>query len=127
MKRTLRWPIKVVDGRAEMTADPDDPNADPDDALGQVIAMRLLDNRGGNPFDALVGLQFDATFAAAGREGLARLEAGVREQFRDLERTRRARLADVVIHTVEGQTRVDVQYINLETGDRRRMGVSGGR
>jgi hypothetical protein len=127
MKRTLRWPIKVVDGRAELTADPDDPNADPDDALGQVIALRLLDNRGGNPFDAVAGLQFDAVFDAAGREGLARLEAGVREQFRDLERTKRARLADVVIRTDDGEVRLDVQYVNLETGDRRRLGVSGGR
>ena len=127
MKRTLRWPIVVSNGRAELTADPNDPAADPDDALGQVIAIRLLDNRGGNPFAEPAGLQFDPVFEATGREGRARFEAGIREQFRDLERTRRARLSEVTIRVTDGAMTADVQYENLETGDRRRLGVTGGR
>jgi hypothetical protein len=127
MKRTLRWPIVVSNGRAELTADPNDPMADPDDALGQVIALRLLDNRGGNPFATPAGLQFDPVFASTGREGRARFEAGIREQFRDLERSRRARLAEVSIREVDGALLADLSYENLETGDRRRLGVTGGR
>lgn len=126
MKRTLRWPISVVGGRAQLTADPDAPNADPDDALGQVIALRLLDNRSGNPFDVRAGLQFDPTFQRFDGAAMAQVDAAVRAQFRELESSRRARLVSLTMTHADGVLDLQIEYVNLETGLRRGLEVSRG-
>lgn len=126
MKRTLRWPIVVTNGRAELTADPDAPGADPDDALGQLIALRLLDNRSGNPFDKRAGLQFDPTFQVFDGAARAAVDAAIRAQFRDLETSRRARLSSLVLTFRDGVLDAQIEYMNLETGLRRGLGVTLG-
>lgn len=126
MRRSILWPPKLAGGRLAMTPDPNDPGADFDVELRQIIGLGLLDGSSGNPFNAgdELGVN-DPTFRGATNAERGVIRGQIRRRFRRLERDRRARLVSVEFRTdtVQGNPRLlaDITYTNLETGERRDM------
>lgn len=127
MKRTIPWPPVVVGGRLAMTEDPNGEPQDPDAALRQVIRLNLLDGSNANPWNGTIGTP-DPTFRPASSATRARLEARVREVFRGLERTHRAKLSTVTFEPTNPSDpallALRVVYVNLETGGRQSMEIA---
>lgn len=131
MRRTIRWPPKVVQGRLAQTPDPNDPDLTLDDqsvALRQLIGLSLLDGNSGNPFNQALNLGVDdQTFKGVTTQSRAAIRALVRQKFRGLELARRARLASVDITREKGTKetgpilRISIEYENLETGRREEL------
>lgn len=122
MKRTIVWPPRLDGGRLAMTADPEDEDAqDPGQALRQIVALAVRGGSSAHPWhdpdDA------DPTFAR-GPASEARIRLRVRRVFDRLERTHRARLADLSIRRFPGGLAVQIAYTDLETGGRQSMEIT---
>lgn len=127
MKRTILWPPKVLGGRLAMTEDPSSDPVDPGAALRQIIRLNLLDGSHANPFHGTGGVP-DATFRAADPTTRARLRSDVREVFRRLERTHRAKLIGQSFAPPDpdapGRLVLQIEYEDLETGGRQNMEIA---
>lgn len=126
MRRSILWPPTVSGGRLVMTPDPQDPEADSDGALRQIVMLSLLDYKSTNPWNDGLGLA-DPTFTPNTAGEHARLRAAISTRFSRLERERRARLVGCEIRVspdARSVLLVDLTYDNLETGGRRQMDLS---
>lgn len=119
MRRTIRWPPRIVGGRVVMTADPEVEDSDPNEALIQTMALGLLPGTSTNPWNDRdrIGVD-DQTFSAVDGPQRRIRRALVERRFRLLERERRAKLVSVQESTRSGETVVRIEYDNLETGER---------
>lgn len=107
-----------------MTADPAGDGLDRDEALRQVVRLSLLDGTNSNPFQASNMGMPDRTFSRATAADVATLRDAVGRVFARLERGHRARLEDVqTARASGGLLEVVITYSNLETGERRELGV----
>ena len=122
MRRSIVWPPKVVAGRLAMHPDPASVTADPNVAVGQIVALGCLDATSTNPWNTAEQLGIEEQ---AFRPDDGALRAGVKRRFRQWERERRARLIAVEAKKSGSETRIRIEYENLETSERLDMELSG--
>lgn len=125
-KRSVRWPLRLVRGRVELTPDPVAPggNVDRGESLRQIVRARLLDTSSAHPFRPLVGLGDVAFRLSDPRERSAAVDRIV-ASFAGLERARRAKIVSVEIDPPGegGKVRVRCSYYDLELGQLRDLEV----
>lgn len=122
-KRSIEWPPRVVGGRLAMTPDVTT-GGSPTVALGQIVALSLLDAGNANPFNATDELGVaDPTFSPMSAGGQAVIRARVQKQFARLARERRARLVALAFERSEDVLTAVLTYDDLETGGRERLQV----
>ncbi len=126
MKRTIRWPLQVSGGRLVMTADPDSGGGDQTESLRQIIRLALKSGRSTNAWTERQSLGLrDATFGV----DYARTRQSITRIFARLERLKRAKLAEVsfaISPDKDGELKVAISYVDLETQGRERMEVALG-
>ncbi len=114
MRRTMRWPPDLSQGRAAMTPDPR--TSTDGEALRPVIALAHGGDRSAHPWDAVEGL-VDAAPTWARRDEPA-LRARVERVFARLAGDRRAELRDLAIVWADGAVLIRIDYVDLEAGRR---------
>ena len=123
MRRTIIWPPVIDGGQVMMTPDPDLESSDEDQALEQSLGLGLLPGNSSNPWNTQEGVGVpDQTFSAINGASRRVRRGEVEERFASLERERRARLVSINERTsADGAVFVEIEYENLETGERSRL------
>ena len=109
--KSIQWPPRIVRGRLQFTTDPQAANR-------QAIRLALLRGPAGNPFEDAVGLP---VFDPLNRASEAAVKTRIEAVFRELERTRRARMVGLSFDRASGELRAVIEYLDLETTRRDRM------
>jgi len=112
--RSIQWPPDLTTGRPA--------RVDGADALRQVIALSLLGDASADPFGPGRGLSRPDPAWRESRDIAGR----VREVFARLASEKRAELVDVRVSRGNGRVAVEIDYRDLERGDRRVMEVGVG-
>lgn len=112
--RSIQWPPDLTTGRPA--------RVDGADALRQVIALSLLGDASADPFGPSRGLTRPDPAWRDDRD----LAGRVRDVFGRLASEKRAELIDVRVSRNNGRAAVQIDYRDLEQGDRRAMEVAVG-